>query len=227
VSKLVIENAAIGERAEIPGIAMGSRVSSAGVTPQIFLWSRLVMATLRARFARMPNVQWVNIMNRRIAMTNIALLVVALTFALPATAQDPQSSLVGLWKVTSVANKLVPSGEVVHPFGEHPSGNQLFTRGGHTMFSMFGERRNASGQPNPADVDRVALFNALIAYTGTYTVDGSKVMVHFEASATPGMSDRTYSVEMSGNKLTLTSQPFTSGITGQRIITIRTFERVE
>jgi hypothetical protein len=175
------------------------------------------------------NIQWVNIMNSRsvLTITNVALLVVALTFALPATAQDPQSSLVGLWKVTGVANKLVPSGEIVHPFGEHPSGNQLFTRGGHTMFSMFGEHRNASGQPNPADIDRGALFNALIAYTGTYTVDGSKIAVHFEGSAIPAMSDRAYSAEMSGNKLTLTSQPFTSGITGQRIITIRTFERVE
>jgi hypothetical protein len=167
-------------------------------------------------------------MNRRttLTMTNIALLVVALTCAWPAIAQDLQSSLVGLWKVTSVANKLVPTGEIVHPFGEHPSGNELFTRGGNMMFSMFGEHRNISG-PNPSDVDRVALFNALVAYTGTYKVDGSNVIMHFEAGASPAMSDRTYLAEISGDKLTLTSRTFTSGITGQRIITIRTFERVE
>ena len=166
-------------------------------------------------------------MNRPTTLTNIALLVVALTFAWSAAAQDLQSSLVGLWKVTSVANKLVPSGEITHPFGEHPSGNELFTRGGHVMFSMFGEHRNVPGQPNTAGVDRTALFNALVAYTGTYKVDGSNVIMHFEASANPAMSDRTYLAEISGDKLTLTSQPFTSGITGQRIITIRTFERVE
>ena len=118
-------------------------------------------------------------------MTNIVLLVVALTFTWSATAQDLHSSLVGLWKVTSVANKLVPTGEIVHPFGEHPSGNQLFTQGGHVMFSMFGERRNVAGR---AEVDRAALFNALVAYTGTYKVDGSKVILHFEASANPGSS---------------------------------------
>jgi hypothetical protein len=160
-----------------------------------------------------------------LTMTNLTLLVVALTFAWSATAQDLQSSLVGLWKVTSVANKLVPTGEIVHPFGEHPSGNELFTRGGHVMFSMFGENR--PGRTNTTEVDRAALLNALVAYTGTYKVDGSKVTVHFEASANPGMSDRTYAADISGNKLMLTSEPFTSGITGQRIITIRTFERVE
>jgi Lipocalin-like domain len=168
-------------------------------------------------------------MNRptTVTMTNIALLVVALTVAGSATAQDLQSSLVGLWKVTSVANKLVPTGEIVHPFGEHPTGNELFTRGGHVMFSMFGEHRNVAGRANAAEVDRAALFNALVAYTGTYKVDGSKVIVHFEASANPGMSDRTYAADISDNKLMLPSEPFTSGITGQRIITIRTFERVE
>jgi hypothetical protein len=168
-------------------------------------------------------------MNSRstLTITSVTLLVVALTFALPATAQDLQSSLVGLWKVTRVANKLMPSGAIVYPFGERPSGNQLFTRGGRTMFSMFGEQRSASSQPNPADIDRGSLFNALIAYTGTYTVDGPKVTVHFEGSAIPAMSDRAYSAEMSDNMLTLTSQPFTSGITGRRIITIRTFERIE
>jgi len=160
-------------------------------------------------------------------MTIIALLVAALTFSRPATAQDLQSSLVGLWKVTSVTNKLVPSDEMVHPFGEHPSGNEIFTRGGHMMFSMFGENRIVPAQPIPTDVDRVALFNALVAYSGTYKVEGSKVIMHFEANAAPGNTDRTYLAEISGNKLTLTSQPFTSGITGQRIITIRTFERVE
>ena len=114
-------------------------------------------------------------MNRptTLTMTNIAVLVVALTFAWSATAQDLQSPLVGLWKVISVANKLVPTGEIAHPFGEHPSGNQLFTRGGHVMFSMFGEHRNVAGQPNTAAVDRAALFNALIAYTGTYKADSS------------------------------------------------------
>jgi hypothetical protein len=165
-------------------------------------------------------------MNRPTVPT-MTMLVVAITFAWSATAQDLQSSLVGLWKVTSVANKFVPTGEIVHPFGEHPSGNELFTRGGHVMFSMFGENRNVPGRTNTTEVDRAALLNALVAYTGTYKVDGSKVTVHFEASANPGMSDRTYAADISGNKLMLTSEPFTSGITGQRIITIRTFERVE
>ena len=161
-----------------------------------------------------------------VGLALIASLVGALTVAWPATAQDLQSSVAGLWKVTSVTTKIVSTGEMVHPFGERPSGYQIFTRGGHVMFSMFGENRASSARPVP-DVDRVALFNALVAYSGTYKVEGSKLLIHFEASATPGTVDRTYLAEISGNKLTLTSDPFTSGITGRRIITIRTFDRIE
>ena len=71
-------------------------------------------------------------MNRptTLTMTHLALLMVALTFAWSATAQDLQSSIVSLWKVTSVANKLVPTGEIVHPFGEHPSGYSYLREAG-------------------------------------------------------------------------------------------------
>jgi hypothetical protein len=161
-----------------------------------------------------------------VGLALIPSLVGALTIACPATAQDLPSSIAGLWKVTSVTTKIVSTGEMVHPFGERPSGYQIFTRGGHVMFSMFGENRASSARPVP-DVDRVALFNALVAYSGTYKVEGSTLLIHFEASATPGTVDRTYSAEISGNKLTLTSDAFTSGITGRRIITIRTFDRIE
>jgi uncharacterized protein YcbX len=43
----------------------------------------------------------------------------------------------------------------------------------------------------------------------------------------PETVDRTYTMEINGNKLTLTADPFVAGTTGQRIISIRTFERAE
>jgi hypothetical protein len=43
----------------------------------------------------------------------------------------------------------------------------------------------------------------------------------------PETVNRTYTMEIDGDKLTLTSDPFVAGTTGQRIISIRTFERAE
>jgi hypothetical protein len=52
------------------------------------------------------------------------------------------------------------------------------------------------------------------------------VLIHFEANAIPGIPDRSYAMEISGNKLTLTADPFQNG-NGQQIVSIRTFERTD
>jgi len=67
----------------------------------------------------------------------------------------------------------------------------------------------------------------MAAYAGTYKLDGSKVLIHMEANGIPGQPDRTYAIEISGSKLTLTADPPFMNGSGQQIISIRTFERAE
>ena len=73
------------------------------------------------------------------------------------------------------------------------------------------------------------MFKTLVAQSGTYKVEGTKVLIHYDGSANQSLTgtDRSYSAEISGNKLTLTASPFASGQTGQQVISIRTFDRVE
>jgi len=108
----------------------------------------------------------------------------------------------------------------------HPTGYQLFTKGGHMMFIQTAENRKPPAGSVPTDAERVAWFKTLVSYAGTYKVDGSKVLIHFETNATPGIPDRAYTPEISGNKLTLTAEPFVNA-NGQKIVSIRTFERAD
>ena len=149
-----------------------------------------------------------------------------LTFAWPASAQDITSPVVGLWKLTGNTTKIVATGAMERQAGEHPSGYQLFTKGGHMMFFQTAENRKPLAGKVATDAERVALFNTLVAYAGTYKVEGSKVLIHFEANTVPGIPDRAYVMEVSGNKLTLTADPFMNN-NGQQIVSIRTFERAE
>ena len=149
-----------------------------------------------------------------------------LTFASPAGAEDINSPLVGLWKLTGNTTKIVATGALERQAGEHPSGYQLFTMGGHMMFVQAAENRKPPAGTVATDAERVGLFNTLVAYVGTYKLNGSKVLIHFEANATPGIPDRTYAMEVSGDKLTLTADPFLNGL-GQQIVSIRTFERAD
>jgi hypothetical protein len=98
------------------------------------------------------------------------------------------------------------------------------------IFISVADNRKPPSQTVPTAAERAALFDAFIAYGGTYKVDGSKVLIHIDTPTVPPFPetvDRTYAMEINGNKLTLTADPFVAGTTGQRIISIRTFERAE
>jgi hypothetical protein len=164
------------------------------------------------------------IMQRSIAaaLTGLALL----ASAWPATAQDITSPIVGLWKLTGNTTKIVATGAMEKQAGDHPTGYQLFTKGGHMMFFQAAENRKPPTGAAATDAERVALFNTLVAYAGTYKLAGAKLLIHFEANTVPGIPDRAYAMEISGNKLTLTADPFANN-TGQQIVSMRTFERAE
>ena len=154
-------------------------------------------------------------------LTAVVLVLGSLAIASSANAQDIKTGLVGLWKLTTHGNKNASTGAM-----EHPGGYQLFSKDGHHMFLMVDEnRKRPAGRPTAAD--KSALLDSLVSYAGTYRVEGNKVLIHVEHASSPTTeADRSYMVELAGNKMTLTAEPFTNA-SGQKIISIRTFERLE
>ena len=163
--------------------------------------------------------------------TFVPAITVACLLMLPqsAAAQDPASSLVGVWKFVSLVNKEVTTGKTVHPFGEGPIGYAIFTRGGHTMFVATGAIRKAPAGPSPTDAERIELFKTMSFASGTYRLEGNKLVTRYDTSWHQGWTgtERTGTVEISGKTLTLTGAPFKSSLTGLDIVAISTFERVE
>ncbi len=149
--------------------------------------------------------------------------------AYSALAEHLASSIVGLWKVTSFARKEVATDKVEHPYGEHPGGYLLYSRGGHHMYFVVGEDRRSPAAPTPTDAERAELFKGLAVYSGTYKVEGNTIVAHLDAAWIPSWTgtERRIQAELSGNKLTFTSMPFKSVTTGQDIVSITTAERVE
>ena len=137
-----------------------------------------------------------------------------------AKAQEVKSAIIGLWKLTSDVNITVASGETVHPFGEHPGGYYVFTRGGRVMQLIIGEKRKAPAGPIPTDTERLALFDSLLARSGTYKVEGTKLIVRYDASEAESVTgtERSYSVELDDNKLKLAASPFVRPRTGNKFL---------
>ena len=130
-----------------------------------------------------------------------------LTCAGPAAAEEAASSIVGVWKMISLTTKEVATGKTDQPYGAHPGGYRIFTRGGHVMSLLVGENRKAPAGRYSNDPDRAELFKSLSAWSGTYKVDGNKIVVVADVAWIPSWPGQEYLVEINGNKLTMTPVP--------------------
>ena len=146
-----------------------------------------------------------------------------------ALAQDAASAVVGVWKVTSVETKEVVSGKVVRPFGDRPTGTFLFSRGGRMTGMQFASDRKAAAGPNATEAERAALFSSMTGYSGTYRVEGKKLIIAVENSSIQSWNgtQRTINVDISGTRLTGTSEPFKSLMTGLDVVAVITWEKIE
>jgi hypothetical protein len=155
-------------------------------------------------------------------------LVSCLSLPQPAPAQDLQSSVVGVWKLSSITRKDPQSGEVTNSYGEQPVGYLVYTKAGRVFAFLVGSDRKPPDKAEPTDIERAELFKSMVGYTGTYRVEGGKVIVRADASWNQSWTgvDRTQVTEVVGNRLTIIAT-VKSSRDGREILTANVWERVE
>ena len=67
------------------------------------------------------------------------------------------------------------------PLGKNPTGYAIYTPEGRYMVVSTGEGREAP----KTDEDRAKLFKSMFAYTGTYRVEGDKLITKVDVSWNP------------------------------------------
>lgn len=161
-------------------------------------------------------------------LISAAALILVLTLGQPAAAQEPASSIIGVWKLTSFARKEVGTDKIVQPFGEHPTGYRVHTRGGHAFYMFFATNRKAPAG-GVTDADRIELFKTMTSAGGTYTVDGNKVVFVADVSSAQSSAGGAlaYQFEVVGKTLTMSTNPVKNPAGGPEIVFITTYERVE
>ena len=151
--------------------------------------------------------------------------------ALPAVAwgQNPASDIVGVWKVVSIETKEVQSGKVTRPLGDQLTGTFTFTRGGNFSGMVFRTDRKPPVAPNATEAERVALFNSLVAYNGTYRTEGDKLVMKIENSHIQSWNgtERILTIEIGGRRLTGRSAPLKAASTGLEVVAENVWERLE
>jgi hypothetical protein len=129
----------------------------------------------------------------------ICALILVLSIASPSLGQQ---SLVGTYKLVSHIPEV--DGTPSQHMGKAPDGYLVFTP---TRFITLVTAENRKFGTSVAD--KAALFDSMVAYAGTYRVEGDKVILTSEVSWVPPRSGvgSVETFQLSGNRLTKTLGP--------------------
>lgn len=124
--------------------------------------------------------------------------------------------------------KAVATGEVSDAMGADPVGYLSYHADGRMMAFVASRGRPMPKGAKPTDGEKITLFDSMLAYCGSYTVEGGRVIHHVDASWNPawGISDlvRPYSVD--GDRLVISDAPGVDPGTGEEVLYRIEFQKV-
>ncbi len=125
----------------------------------------------------------------------LVLLVIA---AQPGLAAD-RTPVQGAWKLVSYDVEVQATGEKFPPMGKNPKGYVVFTPESRVWFVLTGDGR----KPGKTAEEKAALLDSLVAYTGTYRVEGDKWITKVEVAWNPEWvgTEQSRSFKVDGDRL--------------------------
>ena len=166
-------------------------------------------------------------MNLRTTLATAAIALSSLSTTLYAAwAAD---DLVGTWQLVSWTEEETESKAVHKNFGDHPKGLLTFTADGHMMIMFVDPSRKAPASPRATDAEAAQLYRTMVAYAGTYKVEGNKVIQHPEVSWNQSFTgtEQTRMFEIKGDRLQWVTTPFVSPFLGKQMVATLVWERAK
>jgi hypothetical protein len=109
---------------------------------------------------------------------------------------------IGLWRLISARLEDLESGAVEDGYGPNPLGYLLVAPGGRLISFLTSKE--------PTGYDPAALFNSMMAYSGTYRIDGDRWITDVDIAWFPAwvgtQQERTFS--LTGDDLQVRGGPF-------------------
>jgi hypothetical protein len=159
-------------------------------------------------------------------------LMVVLVLAISAVCQLAQAadSIVGTWRLVSWVEEETESKAQHKNFGDKPIGILMYTADGRMSIIFADPRRQVPAAPKVTDTEAANLYRGMVAYAGSYRLEGDKVLVHVDVSwnrAWDGTDRPPTTVEVKGDHLTYKTSPFVSPFLGKEMVATLMWERVK
>lgn len=129
------------------------------------------------------------------------------------------AAILGTWKMISWTRKVVATDAVSDAMGANPVGYIAYHADGRMMALVLKRERMKPKGAAPSDEEKIALFDTMLAYSATYTLDDDKVVHHVDAAWNPTWAtDLTRPYKLNGNTLVISGAPSTDPLTGEDVI---------
>jgi len=109
------------------------------------------------------------------------------------------NTIIGTWKLVSYQVEVQASGQKLPAMGDKPTGYATFLPEGRVFFVLTGEDR----KPAKSDRERAGLLDTLVAYTGTYRIEGDTWTTDVDVAWNPEWVDtkQVRSFKLEGDRL--------------------------
>ena len=145
----------------------------------------------------------------------------------PCFSQD-SAKIVGTWKVVSFETEYQATGAREAIMGKNPTGYNIYTPEGRMMTLITAAGRKAA----TTDQERANLWRSMVAWSGTYRVEGDKLITRIEVSSMPTWvgAERVLLLRFDGDRLqTVPAEWMDAPLNPERgkMRTVITLERVK
>ena len=123
---------------------------------------------------------------------------------------------IGTWMIQSYTRENVATGEKSDQFGLHPNGYLMYGADGRMSSLFVRDARRAPAQMIATEAERIDLYSGMIAYGGTYVMEGDLVRHHIDTSWNQAWTGtvlvRRFNIE--GDRLTIRTLPSPNPVDG-------------
>ncbi len=136
--------------------------------------------------------------------------------------------LIGTWKLVSVTAEDSATGEKRDAWGPNPEGFINYGPDGRMIVINARSNRKKPEGAAPTPAEAADLFQGVLAYAGTYTVEGNTVTHHVDISwneAWTGTSQVRHA-RFDGNRVLLSTEPSPDVVNGRMSVRTMTWEKL-
>ncbi len=138
-----------------------------------------------------------------------------------------RSALIGSWKMSAWTRQSVTTGEITDALGPKPIGYIAYHADGRMMATVFRRDRPTQSQNGWTEGEKAQLFDDMLAYVASYSLEKDRVVHHVEGAWNPAwQGDLSRPFVLEGDRLVISGAPGIDPKTGEEVVYRMEFTKV-